>query len=70
MKIISISLIIWGLFLTIFTSISLIKGEENLKPETVVLPYNQPQHFSRSPLTGLATIVFGVFLIVKARKKE
>lgn len=70
MKIIGLVIIILGLGFTILTSISFFTREEIPKVQMVELTDNEPQYFSRSPFTGLGTIVFGVFLILQSRKKE
>ena len=70
MKIIGFLIIIFGLVFTIYTSISFFTQERILKVGTVELTHSQPQYFSWIPFIGLAVMVFGVYLILQARKKE
>ena len=61
---------IFGLAFSIFTSISFFTSKEVYKVGTVELTHSQPQYFSWIPFIGLAVMVFGVYLILQARKKE
>ena len=61
---------IFGLAFSIFTSISFFTSKEVYKVGTVELTHSQPQYFSWIPFIGLAVMVFGVYLILQARKTE
>jgi len=61
---------IFGLAFSIFTSISFFTSKEVYKVGTVELTHSQPQYFGWMPFIGLAVMVFGVYLILQARKTE
>lgn len=69
MKTIGIAIMIIGLGLTIFTTISYFTTEKVLKVGALELTHNQPHYLSWSPFIGVAIMVVGAFLILQARKK-
>ena len=70
MKITGIIIMIMGLGMTVFTTISYFTREKVLQVGTVEITANQPQSMSWSPFIGLAIMVVGAFLILQARKKN
>ena len=70
MKIIGLLIMMLGLAFTIFTSISFFTSKEVYSVGTVELTHSQPQYFSWTPFIGLAVMVFGVYLILQARKRD
>jgi hypothetical protein len=70
MKIIGLLIMILGLAFTVFSSISFFTRNEIIKVGALELTRSQPEYFSWSPFVGIAAMVFGVFLILQARKRE
>ena len=70
MKITGIIIMILGLGMAVFTTISYFTREKVLQVGTVELTANQPHSMSWSPFIGLAIMVVGAFLILQARKKN
>lgn len=70
MKTIGMIIVLVGLGLTIFTAISYFTQETILKIGTVELMQSQPHSLNWSPFIGMAIMVVGAFLILRARKKQ
>jgi len=70
MKITGIIIMIMGLGMTVFTTISYFTREKVLQVGTVELTANQPHYMSWSPFIGLAIMVVGAFLILQGRKRN
>ena len=69
MKTIGIAIMIIGLGLTIFTSISYFTREKIVDAGMLEISRNQPHTLDWSPFIGMAVMVIGAFLILQARKK-
>jgi LPXTG-motif cell wall-anchored protein len=70
MKIAGMIIMVLGLGMTVFTTISYFTREKVLQIGTVELTANQQHNMSWSPFIGLAIMVVGGFLILQARKKN
>ncbi|MEI8087456.1 MAG: hypothetical protein WCG93_14700 [Paludibacter sp.] len=68
MKITGIFLIIFGLALSAYTAISLFTKQVDLS--VVASNQDAPQFINWSPFVGLAIMVVGAFLVVRARLKN
>jgi len=68
MKITGIFLIVFGLAISAYTAITLFTKQVDLS----VVETNQsaPQYINWSPFVGLAIMVVGAFLVLRARKKN
>ena len=70
MKTIGIVIMIIGLGMTIFTSISYFTREKIVDAGIFEITRNQPHILDWSPFIGMAIMVVGGFLILQARKKR
>ncbi len=70
MKKAGIVIIILGLILTIFTTVTFFTRERVAKIGDVSITANKRHHFDWSPLTGIAVMgLGGVILLMSAKKK-
>ena len=68
MKITGVFLIIFGLALSIFTAVSLFTRKVDMS--VVTTNQSAPQYINWAPIFGLAVMVVGAFLILRARKQN
>lgn len=69
MKIAGYVVMLIGLGLTIFTTITLFTREKVVDLGVVEITKNQPHNLNWSPFVGIAVLVIGAFLIILSRKK-
>jgi len=69
MKITGIFLVIAGLGLAIFTAFSYFTREKVVEIGALEITRNQPHYLNWSPFIGIAIMVIGAFMVLKARKK-
>jgi len=70
MKIAGIVLMIIGLSLTIFTAFTFFTKEKVVDLGVIEVTRNAPHYINWSPFIGLAVMVIGAFLVLRARKKN
>jgi len=69
MKIAGIFLLVAGLGLAVYSSISYFTTEKVLQVGSLELTRQQPHTFNWSPFIGIAIMVLGAFVIIQAKKK-
>ena len=69
MKIAGYVLLLMGLGMTVFTTISYFTREKIMQIGSVEIRATQPHYIYWSPFIGLAIMVIGAFVILQARKK-
>lgn len=69
MKIAGYVVMLIGLGLTIFTTITFFTREKVVDLGIVEITKNQPHNLNWSPFVGIAVLVIGAFLIILSRKK-
>jgi len=69
MKIVGIFVMLLGIGLTIFSSISYFTREKVLQIGSLELSNHPQQSISWSPFIGIAIMVIGAFLVMQAKKK-
>jgi hypothetical protein len=69
MKKVGIIIIILGLVLTIFTTITVFTREKVVDIGDVKITRNKPHHFKWSPLVGIAIMGIGGVVLWQATKK-
>ena len=69
MKKVGIIIIILGLVLTIFTTITVFTREKVVDIGAVKITRNKPHHFKWSPLVGIAVMGIGGVVLWQATKK-
>ncbi|HRZ96667.1 MAG TPA: hypothetical protein P5084_03860 [Paludibacter sp.] len=70
MKITGYVVMLIGLGLTIFTTITFFTREKVVDLGVVEITKNQPHNLNWSPFVGIAVLVIGAFLIILTRKKS
>jgi len=70
MKIAGYVVMLIGLGLTIFTTITFFTREKVVDLGVVEITKNQPHNLNWSPFVGIAVLVIGAFLIILSRKKS
>jgi hypothetical protein len=70
MKIAGYILLMIGLGMTIFTTISYFTREKIMQIGTVEIRATEPHTIYWSPFIGLAIMVVGAFIVLQSRKKQ
>ena len=70
MKIAGYVLLLMGLGMTIFTTISYFTREKLMQIGSVEIRSTQPHNLSWSPFIGLAIMVVGAYIVLQSRKKQ
>jgi len=70
MKIIGYIVMLIGLGLTIFTTITVFTREKVVDLGVVEITQNQPHNLNWSPFVGISVLVIGAFIILLSHKKS
>ena len=69
MKITGIIIMLAGLALTIFTTVTFFTKEKVVDLGVIEVTHNQPHSLNWTPFIGLAVMVVGGFLIIQSKRK-
>ena len=70
MKTLGYIVMLIGLGLTIFTTITVFTREKIVDLGVVEITQNQPHYINWSPFVGISVLVIGAFIILWSRKKS
>ncbi|MDO9152577.1 MAG: hypothetical protein Q7U47_02515 [Paludibacter sp.] len=70
MKITGFIVMLIGLVLTIFTTVTFFTREKVVDLGIVEITKNQPHNRDWSPFVGIAVLVIGAFIVLQAKKKS
>lgn len=70
MKTLGYIVMLIGLGLTIFTTITVFTREKIVDLGVVEITQNQPHYLNWSPFVGISVLVIGAFIILWSRKKS
>jgi len=70
MKKVGIFIVILGLALTIFTTVTFFTKEKVIDIGSIKITTNKPHHLNWSPLIGLALIGIGGIVLLQSNKRQ